>query len=180
MRFLNKLRILRKIRTHDHTEQSHTLPNELRTAASHVYYNIAIKQPLTMETQNTNTKETQYLRALRRIQALTSHTWIFSRLNNTLMLSLEYCCYLLLIGLVAFAIYLPDGSLNESQQVSENIRVDSSIKVQEIIEFFIILRLMIGALGLLMLVPAYLFRQVRKKNYKLEEVHDIIEKAVNS
>lgn len=126
-----------------------------------------------METHVKTTIEHEAIEVIQKVDETTSHTWIFTKMGNSILLLLEIICYSLLIGLVLFAIKLPSGELNGSQELSDSITVDTSIKIKEILTFFQILKLMIIVLGLLMIVPAILFRKLRKKNNLLEKVNDI-------
>ena len=94
-------------------------------------------------------------------------------MSNGLLILAEIVCYLLAIGLVVFALLLPNGTITITEDVSSNIEVGAFVKIKEIIYFFMILKVAIGVLGILMIVPAVLFRKVRKKNYVLEEVNGI-------
>lgn len=126
-----------------------------------------------METHFKTTIEHEAIEVIQKVDETTAHTWIFTKMGNSILLLLEIICYSLLIGLVLFAIKLPSGELNGSQELSDSITVDTSIKIKEILTFFQILKLMIIVLGLLMIVPAILFRKLRKKNNLLEKVNDI-------
>lgn len=126
-----------------------------------------------METHVKTTIEHEAIEVIQKVDETTAHTWIFTKMGNSILLLLEIICYFLLIGLVLFAIKLPSGELNGSQELSDSITVDTSIKIKEILTFFQILKLMIIVLGLLMIVPAILFRKLRKKNNLLEKVNDI-------
>lgn len=126
-----------------------------------------------METHFKTTIEHEAIEVIQKVDETTAHTWIFTKMGNSILLLLEIICYFLLIGLVLFAIKLPSGELNGSQELSDSITVDTSIKIKEILTFFQILKLMIIVLGLLMIVPAILFRKLRKKNNLLEKVNDI-------
>ena len=67
---------------------------------------------------------------------------------------------------------LPSGELSASNDLADNVHVKTSVKVDEIIWFFNALKVLIFILGVLMIVPARLFRQVRKKNNLLEDIND--------
>lgn len=110
---------------------------------------------------------------IKRVHQLTAHYWLKTKLSNGLLILAEIVCYLLAIGLVVFAFLLPNGTITITDKVSNNIEVGAFVKIKEIIYFFMILKVAIGVLGLLMIVPAVLFRKVRKKNYVLEEVNGI-------
>jgi hypothetical protein len=113
---------------------------------------------------------------IQKVNKTTSHTWLFTKMNNGIWLFLEIICYLLLIGLVLFALFLPSGEIYGSQEISESVTVDTRVNVKEIVEFFVILKGMIVVLGLLMIVPAILFRKLRKKNNLLEELNNVSSK----
>lgn len=85
----------------------------------------------------------------------------------------EIVCYLLAIGLVVFALLLPNGTITITEKVSNNIEVGAFVKIKEFIYLSMILKVAIGVLGVLMIVPAVLFRKLRKKNNVLEEVNTI-------
>ncbi len=110
---------------------------------------------------------------IKKVHQLTAHYWLKTKLSNGLLILAEIVCYLLAIGLVVFAILLPNGTINVTEEISNNIEVGAFVKIKEIIYFFMILKVAIGVLGILMIVPAVLFRKVRKKNYVLEEVNGI-------
>lgn len=126
-----------------------------------------------MEANPNSTTEIDSIRIIKEVNQRTTYTWIFTKMGNSIWFLLEFICYFLLLGLVIFALYLPSGQIIESQQVAENITVETNVQVKEIIEFFVILKLLVGILGLFMLVPARLFRKLRKNNNLLKELNDI-------
>lgn len=110
---------------------------------------------------------------IKKIHELTAHYWLKTKLGNGLLVVGEFACYFLTICLVVLAIMMPNGTITYTEEVSPNITVDTNVKVKEVIYFFTALKLVIGILGLLILIPAVLFRKVRKKNNVQEEVNTI-------
>lgn len=110
---------------------------------------------------------------IKRINQLTTHYWIKTKLSNGLLILAEIACYLLAIGLVIFAILLPDGGIRVQDEMFNNVETEIIIKIKDVVYFFMILKVAIGVLGLLMFVPALLFRKLRKKNNLLEELNSI-------
>ena len=110
---------------------------------------------------------------IKRVHQLTAHYWLKTKLSNGLLILVEIVCYLLAIGLVVFAFLLPNGTITITDKVSNNIEVGAFVNIKEVIYLSMILKIAIGVLGLFMIVPAVLFRKVRKKNYVLEEVNGI-------
>jgi hypothetical protein len=126
-----------------------------------------------METNSKSLLEKEAIEVIQKVNKATTHTWLFTKMSNGLWLLLEILCYLLLVGLVLFAIFLPSGEIHESLALSESVTVDTNVKVKEIIEIFVILKGIIVVLGLLMIFPASLFRKLRRKNNLLEDLNDV-------
>ncbi len=126
-----------------------------------------------MEVLISKEKHQEAVSVIQQVNQKTKHTWLFTKFGNTLLFLAEWLCYLLLIGLIAFAIYLPSGELNETQQLADNVTVSTTVQVKEIMQFFVILKGLVVFLGLLMVMPALLFRNIRKKNNLLEELNDV-------
>ncbi len=107
------------------------------------------------------------------INQKTKHVWLFTKMGNGLLIFLELSCYLLMISLILYSFYMPTGEVLANRETTDNLTVDTTLKFKEIIDFFMLLKIGITLLGLLMLVPALLFRKVRKKNNLLEEINGI-------
>jgi hypothetical protein len=110
---------------------------------------------------------------IKRVHELTAHYWLKTKLGNGLLIVAEVVCYLLVIGLVLVAILMPNGTIPLAKWVSNGYSRELDFKMDEIICFFTILKVIVGVLGLLMIVPARLFRKLRKKNNVLEEVNRV-------
>jgi len=110
---------------------------------------------------------------IKKVNQLTTHYWLKTKMSNGLLILAEIVCYLLAIGLVVFALLLPNGTITITEDVSSNIEVGAFVKIKEVIYLSMILKVAICVFGILKIVPAVLFRKVRKKNYVLEEVNGI-------
>jgi hypothetical protein len=107
------------------------------------------------------------------VNTKTKHNWVASKLGNTVWITLEFACYIMLLALFALALYLPNGEIKEIIKVEDNITAETTLKIKELVQFFLALKIIIVVFGILMLVPATLFRKIRKKNNLLEELNDI-------
>lgn len=110
---------------------------------------------------------------IKKVHELTAHYWLKTKLGNGMLIVAEIVCYLLVIGLVIVAILMPNGTIPLAKWVSDGNSRELDFKMDEIICFFTILKVIVGVLGLLMFVPARLFRKLRKKNNVLEEVNRV-------
>ncbi|MBS1635329.1 MAG: hypothetical protein JST26_05355 [Bacteroidetes bacterium] len=112
-------------------------------------------------------------RVINQIRVMTDHSWLVTRLRNTFLILSEIACYLGMILLIFFSIWLPNSSLTGSEQLNSHVNVNISIEIVEMVNFFLVLKILIGILGALLIIPAILFRKIRKKNNTLEEIHDL-------
>jgi hypothetical protein len=95
---------------------------------------------------------------LREIHALTSHTWIFSKLANIFWRLGEWLCYLILVIFVILAIVLPVGDI----PLAGNESVELVLKIEEVRTAFLVVKGCLVLAGLLMLLPAILLRKIIK------------------
>lgn len=126
-----------------------------------------------MQPELTNKPDQESVVVIRLVHQLTAHYWIKTKLSNGLLILAEIACYLLGVSLVIIAIVIPNGTIPIAEWVSDGNSRQVNLKMEEIISVFLILKITIGVLGILMIIPAVLFRKVRKKNYVLEEVNSI-------
>lgn len=110
---------------------------------------------------------------IKKVHELTAHYWLKTKLGNGLLIVAEFTFYILAIGLVVIAILMPNGAITIKEWVTNEVKFVAKVEVKDIICFFTILKVIVGVLGLLMIVPARLFRKLRKKNNVLEEVNTI-------
>lgn len=110
---------------------------------------------------------------IKKVHELTAHYWLKTKLGNGLLIVAEMICYLLFIGLLVLAIFIPNGTITIDVNVSDEATAATVIKINKIVYFFLIVRIATVVLGLLMIVPARLFRKLRKKNNVLEEVNRV-------
>jgi hypothetical protein len=126
-----------------------------------------------MQPDLTNNPVPESIAVIKKVHELTAHYWLKTKLGNGLLIVAEMACYLLVIGLVMVAILMPNGTIPLAKWVSDGYSRELNFKMDEIICFFTILKVIVGVLGLLMFVPARLFRKLRKKNNVMEEVNTI-------
>lgn len=110
---------------------------------------------------------------IKKVHELTAHYWLKTKLGNGLLIVAEVVCYLLFIGLLVVAIFIPDGTITIDVNVSDEATAATALKINRIVYFFLIVRIATVVLGLLMIIPARLFRKLRKKNNVLEEVNRV-------
>lgn len=110
---------------------------------------------------------------IKKVHELTAHYWLKTKLGNGMLIVAEIVCYLLFIGLLVLAIFIPNGTITIDVNVSDEATAATVININKIVYFFLIVRIATVVLGLLMLVPARLFRKLRKKNNVLEEVNRV-------
>ena len=126
-----------------------------------------------MQPELSNKPDQESVVVIRLVHQLTSHYWLKTKLSNGLLILAEIACYLLGVSLVIIAIVTPNGTIPIADWVTNGNSRQVNLKVEEIISVFLVLKIIIGVLGILMIIPAVLFRKVRKKNYVLEEVNSI-------
>jgi hypothetical protein len=124
-----------------------------------------------METPGSDNKEMERNQVILKINYVSSQNSILYHVGNTSLTLIEIACYVVLLISICIAIYLPGGGVTVSQQVSDNVTVNTSIDDKQIMQGFMILKTVIVIFGIFMLLPAYICRTLRRKNHKLKEVN---------
>lgn len=116
---------------------------------------------------------------IRKVKEKTEHTWVFTKFVNAVFFLLELFCYATLISMVIFAIYLPSGEFIFSVLVDKHSTISAGLTIPQLVTIFNTMKGLILFLGLMMLLPAILFRRLRKRNHILEELNSLTEKFAN-
>jgi hypothetical protein len=124
-----------------------------------------------METSTEDHKEMERNQVVLKINYVSSQNTILYHVGNTSLTLIEIACYVVLLISIFIAIYLPGGGVTVSQQVSDNITVNTSVDDKQVMQGFMILKTLIIIFGIFMLLPAYICRTLRRKNHKLKEVN---------
>lgn len=122
---------------------------------------------------STFTPEQEALLILQDINKETSHTWIATKLGNTFLFLGEWFCYLMILVFIVLALKIPSGEIAVDQTVSEGVTVQTSVEVDSLKQLAGLAKALVIFAGLTMILPAVLFRKVRKKNNKLEKVYNL-------
>lgn len=133
-----------------------------------------------MEPNTKLSTEQGAIEVIKHVNKITAHTWLVTKMGNSIWYILQVLCYLISIGLILFAISLPSGGFTESTTITEHVTVEANVKVDELLALFTVLKLLLVFLGVLMLVPAALFKKIRKKNNVLEEVNNVTSKFIEN
>jgi len=75
--------------------------------------------------------------------------------------------------LIVVAFVISNGTISIAEWKSYGNSRQIILKIEEVVSFYKVLKITIGILGILMIIPAILFRKVRKKRYILEEVNTL-------
>lgn len=126
-----------------------------------------------MQSDLTNKPDLESIAVIRKVHELTKHYWIKTKFNNGLLVLAEIACYLLAIGLIVVAFVISNGTIPIAEWESDGNSRQILLKIEEIASFYKVLKITIGILGILVIIPAMLFRKVRRKNYVLEEVNSV-------
>jgi hypothetical protein len=106
-----------------------------------------------------------------KINYVSSQNTILYNVGNISLTLIEIACYAVLLISIGIAIYLPGSGITVSQQVSDNVIVNTSVDDKQIMQGIMILKTLIVIFGIFMLIPAYICRTLRRKNHKLKEVN---------
>lgn len=122
---------------------------------------------------STFTPEQEAIMVIQEINKETSHTWLVTKLGNSILFLGEIFFYILLLGFVFGAFIMPSGEIPVNEQVNNGVTVSSSIQIDGILKAVAFLKGVVIFAGLTMMIPAFLFRKIRKKNNKLEKVYNL-------
>jgi hypothetical protein len=124
-----------------------------------------------MDTSPADPKEMERNQVILKINYVSSQNTILYHVGNTSLTLIEIACYAVLLISIGIAIYLPSGGVTVSQQVTDNVTVNTSVNDKQIMEGIMVLKTLIIIFGIFMLLPAYICRTLRRKNHKLKEVN---------
>ena len=126
-----------------------------------------------METKSKSTIESNALEIIQELNQKTSQHWLMTHVGNTMLILFEVTCYLFFVGLLLFAVFMPSGEIINSLKLSESVNVKLNVQIEEMVTLFRIIKALIVVLSLLTLIPAILFRKLRKKNKQLRDINTI-------
>lgn len=124
-----------------------------------------------MESLADDSKDKERNQVILKINYVSSQNSILYNVGNISLTLIEVACYAVLLISIGTAIYLPTGEIIASQQVTNDVTVNTSVDVKQLEEGFTALKTLIVIFGIFMLLPAYICRTLRRKNHKLKEVN---------
>ena len=113
-------------------------------------------------------------KVVQNVEQVSSRSAFVSSIGNGILFLLEVICFVVLIGMIAVAIWLPGGSLtNDTIILNTRISLSNNMTVDDLIRFYNTLKIIVVVLGLLLLIPALLFHRIRMKNRLINQIHSI-------
>ncbi|MFI5173058.1 MAG: hypothetical protein ACHQFW_11750 [Chitinophagales bacterium] len=112
------------------------------------------------------------VQVIQKVEHMSGRSPFLASLGNGVLFLFEVICYLVLIALIGLAIWLPGGGITTDTVIlNTRITLNNDLTVDKLFGFYTTLKITVVVLGLLLLIPAFLFRNIRMKNKLIREVH---------
>lgn len=122
------------------------------------------------------TPHSNALKTISDIKALSDYTWINNRITSILLYAIEIIFYLFFITTIAAAFWLPNGAYTAEQTINNSVTLQTNVKIAQIMNAMLLIKITLAVSAFLMLVPALAFRKWKLKNNRLEQINNLVTK----